>query len=940
MIKKGSVIYLLLLAALLAGCLTATPIAPAGWSPPSATRNPVAAATSTPAVSTPPSATRNPVATATSTPAALTSGSASSDLATLRAKIKHIVVIMQENRSFDHYFGTYPGADGIPMQNGVPTVCVLDPKTKECVKPYHDPKDVNAGGPHAASSATADIDGRKMDGFIATFRNAQKACKNPDTPGCVSGETPDVMGWHDAREIPNYWTYAQNFVLQDHMFEPNASWSLPAHLFMVSAWSAKCSKPGDPMSCVNALDGPPGFVKPANLGKNDYAWTDLTYLLHKANVSWAYYLSEGNEPDCEDDAMLCPTKSQKQNVPGIWNPLPAFDTVKQDNQLANIQTVDKYFTAAKNGTLPAVSWIVPENKVSEHPPAKVSDGQAYVTSLVNAAMQGPDWNSTAIFISWDDWGGFYDHVVPPKVDENGYGLRVPGLVISPYAKKGYIDHQTLSFDAYLKLVEDDFLNGQRIDPKTDGRPDPRPDVRENAPQLGNLIEDFDFTQSPRPPLVLPTEPKPGPASIAPGAEALQPSFFAMTTVDPADYPKLTFGTLAHPEIGAWAWIERSKGSYDFTLFDKYVSDAMAHGLVDSTNTVSLAITLGSTPPWAAADPRSCATVRGVARCTSGPANIQDWSNFITAVMNHYNGVTEPHVRYYELWNEVNINLFWTGTQTDMLNLAKAAYPIIHADPHSMLLTPSVAGPVGNRAKTSGTTWMAGYLDAGGAQYADGGAFHGYIGEQKGVTPFPMPEEDSTSGCTKFTTCYGSIVTKATLMRQVFDQHGLAGKPMFDTEGSWGNGTVTDPDTQAAWLARWYLLQVGLRSTDNLQMAAWFTWGDPSTFHWGTIETDAGAPTQAGIAFNQVYSWLVGAAINQPCSSAADGTWTCSLTRPDGYRALAVWNTQGSKSYTPSAAYVDYRDLAGNTVKITQGAPITIVAKPILLETLPSTEGSP
>ena len=118
-----------------------------------------------------------------------------------------------------------------------------------------------------------------------------------------------------------------------------------------------------------------------------------------------------------------------------------------------------------------------------------------------------------VFLSWDDWGGFYDHVVPPKVDENGYGLRVPGLVISPYAKKGYIDHQTLSFDAYLKFIEDVFLNGQRIDPKTDERPDPRPDVRENAPQLGNLLEDFDFSQTPRTPLVLPTEPQPGPASI-------------------------------------------------------------------------------------------------------------------------------------------------------------------------------------------------------------------------------------------------------------------------------------------------------------------------------------------------------------------------------------------------------------------------------------------
>jgi hypothetical protein len=107
-------------------------------------------------------------------------------------------------------------------------------------------------------------------------------------------------------------------------------------------------------------------------------------------------------------------------------------------------------------------------------------------------------------LAWDDWGGFYDHVAPPKVDQNGYGLRVPGLVVSPYAKSGFIDHQTLSFDAYAKFIEDDFLNGERLDPKTDGRPDPRPTVREDVPILGDLAADFDFTQPPRSPVVLKT----------------------------------------------------------------------------------------------------------------------------------------------------------------------------------------------------------------------------------------------------------------------------------------------------------------------------------------------------------------------------------------------------------------------------------------------------
>ena len=106
----------------------------------------------------------------------------------------------------------------------------------------------------------------------------------------------------------------------------------------------------------------------------------------------------------------------------------------------------------------------------------------------------------------DDWGGFYDHVVPPSVDENGYGLRVPALVISPYARRGYVDHQTLSFDAYLKFIEDDFLSGARIDPSTDGRPDARPDVREDQTALGDLRADFDFAQDPRPPVVLTTGP--------------------------------------------------------------------------------------------------------------------------------------------------------------------------------------------------------------------------------------------------------------------------------------------------------------------------------------------------------------------------------------------------------------------------------------------------
>ncbi|HEX7976042.1 MAG TPA: alkaline phosphatase family protein [Anaerolineales bacterium] len=433
-------------------------------------------------------------------------------------KIKHVVIIMQENRSFDEYFGTYPGADGFPMQNGVPAVCVPDPQAKQCVKPYHDPNDRNTGGPHGAIHAQKDINGGKMDGFIRIQENSRKNCQDPFNPACSAfNGPPDVMGYHDAREIPNYWAYAENFVLQDRMFEPNASWSLPEHLFMVSGWSAKCAS-HDPQSCVNELQSVDVLGGRANQNARGnanppiYAWTDLTYLLYKNKVSWAYYVASGTQPDCANDAVDCPPLPQNARTPEIWNPLPWFDTVNQDGQAQNIQDIANFYKAARGGSLPAVSWVVPNGRVSDHPPALVSASQTYVTGLINTLMQGPDWNSTAIFLTWDDWGGFYDHVAPPVVDQNGYGLRVPALVISPYARKGYIDHQTLSFDAYLKFIEDDFLGGQRIDPQTDGRPDPRPTVRESVPVLGDLTLDFDFSQPPGKPLVLPVHPAPGPAS--------------------------------------------------------------------------------------------------------------------------------------------------------------------------------------------------------------------------------------------------------------------------------------------------------------------------------------------------------------------------------------------------------------------------------------------
>ena len=432
-------------------------------------------------------------------------------------KIKHVVMIMQENRSFDHYFGTFRGADGIPGLAGNPgsMPCIPDPQSQTggCDKPFHERSDENFGGPHSIPAAKGDMDcsnwaqrtGCEMDGFaIQSEEGASCSGDNPLCSPCkviANSTCPDVMGYHTGADIPNYWRYARDYVLQDHMFDPQTSWSLPAHLYLLSEWAAKCTNPHNPFSCKSQLQGdePKGRLR--------YAWTDITYLLHRFRVSWAYYIFKGIEPDCESNAqMTCKPVRQGPRTPSVWNPLPSFTDVAQEGQTKDVKSLNAFFAATRSGRLPAVSWIIPNNYTSEHPPSLVSRGQTYVTGLVNTIMQSPDWKSTAIFLAWDDWGGFYDQMLPPRVDRNGYGLRVPAMVISPYARRGFIDHQTLSFDAYNKFIEDDFLNGQRLDPATDGRPDPRPDVRESNPLLGNLERDFNFKHRPRSPTILPVCP--------------------------------------------------------------------------------------------------------------------------------------------------------------------------------------------------------------------------------------------------------------------------------------------------------------------------------------------------------------------------------------------------------------------------------------------------
>ena len=386
-------------------------------------------------------------------------------------KIDHFVFIMQENRAFDNYFGTYPGADGIPKG-----ICLTNPKGGPCVAPYHDTNDTNRGGPHGWVNAQADIDGGLMDGFLAeaykgNSANGTPAC-NPTDPNCAQGADPrDVMGYHDYHEIPNYWNYARLYVLQDHMFESVASYSLVAHLYMLAAQSG----------------GYTGYHQPK---PTSYNFSEITELLGSSKINWKYYVTTGQLPDTEDPEEVGSNEVQTQTPDKYtdFNPLPAFPKVQNDpEQRSRLVDASQFFVDAQTGKLPQVSWVVPEMNVSEHPPSSVRAGMAYVTGLVNAVMEGPDWNTTAIFISWDDWGGFYDHVAPPNVDEYGFGIRVPGLVISPYAKQNYVDHKTYSVSSWLRTVEERF----GVNPLT---------ARDT--NANDMLSAFDFSQNPRPPVIL------------------------------------------------------------------------------------------------------------------------------------------------------------------------------------------------------------------------------------------------------------------------------------------------------------------------------------------------------------------------------------------------------------------------------------------------------
>jgi phospholipase C len=363
--------------------------------------------------------------------------------------IKHFLVLMQSGHSFDNYFGTYPGADGIPAGACVP-VTTPAPSSTECVKPFPIAGQALADLGPSQTLHAAEYDGGKMDGFVSAFAR-------------LSGVGNQAMGYYGAQDIPYYWNVADNYVLFDRLFTSAAGGSLWNHMFWVTG------TPGNPQT--DALD-PAGFD----------AVPTIFDELQKAGVSWKFY-AQNYRPEI---TFRNPGDSAA-STQLVRIPLLNYNRFLDDPALkSHIVDITQYYKDAKNGTLPAVSFMVPSGS-GEHPPSSIPAGERFVSSLVNALMLSPNWNTSAFMWTYDDWGGWYDHVAPPAVDSYGYGFRSPALLVSPYARKGHVDDTTLDFTSELKFIE----NNWGVPPLA---------TRDKAAK--DITSAFDFTAPARPAVLL------------------------------------------------------------------------------------------------------------------------------------------------------------------------------------------------------------------------------------------------------------------------------------------------------------------------------------------------------------------------------------------------------------------------------------------------------
>ena len=434
-------------------------------------------------------------------------------------KIRHVIVIMQENRSFDSYFGTYPGADGIPMKHGVPTACLPDLKPLPCVRPFADHADVNSGGPHHSTNATLDVNDGRMDGFAVRARIAAHTCVDSVNPECAgvrrSDGPPDAMGYHTGTDLPNYWTYAHDFVLQDHMFEPNGVVE-PARASVHGVGMVGEMHPSQRPELVRehrraVIKGLATRERSATTGEERPHLRVDRPDLHVARGGRLVGLLRRHRHPTRLRERQRHAAFRSHKMPKLPGTGIRCRTSTPCTMIIKSATFNRPRTSSTHSDTTRsrqVSWVVPSGITSEHPPARISDRRRLRHQPRERRHAESRSGTRPPSFSPGTTGAASTTTSPhPRSIRTATASASRPSSSARTPRPGYIDHQTLSFDAYDKFIEDDFLNSQRLDPRTDGRPDPRPTVRENVPILGDLTKDFDFTQAPRPPILLPLHPQ-------------------------------------------------------------------------------------------------------------------------------------------------------------------------------------------------------------------------------------------------------------------------------------------------------------------------------------------------------------------------------------------------------------------------------------------------
>jgi phospholipase C len=334
--------------------------------------------------------------------------------ATLR-DVKHIVIILKENHTFDNYFGLFPGADGVSV--GV---------YKNRLIPLARAPIIPAGDlPHLRRNALHAWDNGLMDDF----------------------SYPSGYAQYSERQIPTYWAYAHSYVLADNFFTSVMGPSFPNHLFTIfgtSFGSVNNPRDSDGSSIPNynwGCDSAPDVLVLMVDGSHSRPCWDVPTLIDEmdaAGVSWKYY------------GVTTPKDGY------YWTEVAAIRHIRYGPDWSNVVPWRTFVNDAKRGALPAVSWVTTDGLNSEHPPNDVRVGEAVTAAMIAAVQNGPDAASTVIFVSWDDYGGWYDHVAPPQVDATGYGIRVPLIIVSPFAKRGYVFHGESDFASFPKFIEEIF----------------------------------------------------------------------------------------------------------------------------------------------------------------------------------------------------------------------------------------------------------------------------------------------------------------------------------------------------------------------------------------------------------------------------------------------------------------------------------------------------